>query len=121
VGAAPGRRTVYLGSGQVNSLREEVVARVRSRYQRTALNIDTVDNILASNGLDRVDLMIIQINGSELEALAGMARSMERVRNFAVAAPYGENGGNNKEAVASVLDGAGFEVEISNFVYARRR
>lgn len=47
-----------------------------SEFDAFEVPVDTVDNILASNGIEHVDLISVTTNGSEEEILRGMQRTM---------------------------------------------
>ena len=117
-----GESNAYSGGRQISSLRKDVVAKYKQDYDRVPVKVSTMDNILNQYNLDRIDFMTIQINGTEIEALQGMQRSIQSVKNFAIAAPYGKNGRDNVHLVSNILTENGFEVSIDKtMVYAKNQ
>lgn len=83
-----------------------------------SVEVDTLDNILASAAVTGVDFMVIQLNGAELEALHGLTRV--RPRNLAIAARYPDQNGSLIDRIRSLLEERGYEVELvdESFLYA---
>ncbi len=101
------------GGRQRSSLRADVANAYSPVCGDVEVELDTLDNILDENKINEVDLMIIQINGSEIEALKGL--TLDRVKNFVIATPYTEEG-----VVKDILDQNGFDVKGDNImVYGR--
>lgn len=120
IDSSAGVKTAYTGGYQVCSLREDVVSRFVRESEAVPVETGTVDQILEECHVDEVDFMIIQINGSEIEALEGMERSLPMVRNFAIAAPYGQDAKDHVQIVNDILAENGFEVKVDRvMVYAR--
>lgn len=114
-------RTARVGPHQLASFREDVVARFTAESNDVLIETDTVDNILMENGINEVDLMIIQVNGNEIEALRGMKESISRIRNFCIAAPYSRENTDHGAMITVFLSEHGFEVEVAEpMIYARR-
>ncbi|MDF1563928.1 MAG: FkbM family methyltransferase [Deltaproteobacteria bacterium] len=59
-------------------------ARMRD-YRRVEMDVDTVDNIVASHGLQRIDGVSITTNGAEREILEGMKESMRSLSFISLA------------------------------------
>jgi len=117
-----GVRTAYLGCNQIAGFREDVITRFVPNFDEISVEMDTVDNILHENGVSVVDLMIIQVNGNEIDVLQGMSKSIQSVRNFAIAAPYDRKGMDHKKIISDYLIKNGFDVEVvSPWVFARCR
>jgi FkbM family methyltransferase len=113
--------TAYLGRDQIAGFRKDVISRFASTIRKFKVQMDTVDNILKENSVTQVDLMIIQVNGNEMDALKGMKQSMPMVKNFAIAAPYSSQGVNHKQAIRVHLQTHGFAVEIkSDWIFAKQ-
>lgn len=77
VGAEPGRATLFLPprrSSGFNSL--QPAAEVRARSEPVAVEVTTIDRYLAHSSVDRVDLIKLDIEGGELHALKGAARTI---------------------------------------------
>ena len=51
---------------------------VMQKYRVVELEADTLDNILANNGIERVDLVSITTNGAEKEILKGMQETISK-------------------------------------------
>ena len=120
VGDKKGEVVFYQSTGQIGSMREDVVAKFSNRYNQMSVKSDTLDNITNDLGLGRIDLMIIQVNGNEVDVLNGASDCLERVGNFAVAAPYSRNGQDHKAIVTEILSLKGFDViSKEEFVFAR--
>ncbi len=77
---------------------------------------DSLDNILATAGVDHIDLMLIQLNGVEMEALEGLTTIAPR--HLAIAARYG--GRSDAHAIARFLESRGYTTELlpGGFVFA---
>jgi len=117
-----GYKTAYNGHHQLCSFREDVISQYTSSIDSVEVETDTVDNILQENDIDKVDLMIIQINGSEIEALEGMSNSLRSIRNFAIAAPYSKNGANHISVISDLLRKNDFDVDVDNImIFAKNR
>jgi FkbM family methyltransferase len=56
---------------------KEYDARRLKDYRIVEVPADTIDNILAENGVEKVDLVSITTNGAEREILAGMRKTIE--------------------------------------------
>ncbi len=83
-----GAGTACKGSEQRSSLNADVAHQFSPGCEDIEVDLDTLDNILDENDIDIVDMMIIQVNGSEREVLEGL--TLSRVKNFAIAIPYSE-------------------------------
>lgn len=117
-----GRKKIYAGGDQVNSFRQDIVSRFRTDFATIEIETDTVDNILKENNINKVDLMIIQVNGNELDALMGIKDSMAIIDNFAIAAPYELDGQSSQKIVDEFLRSNRFATEVSDvWVYAKRK
>lgn len=107
-----GCRTAYHGRNQIAGFRKDVIEHYAHNVQEVNVEMDTVDSILQENRVELVDLMIIQVNGSEVDALQGMPKTIQTVRNFAIAAPYGRKGLDHKNFISDYLNDNGFDVEV---------
>ena len=52
--------------------------------ERITIDVDTVDNILAELGFDRVDYAEITVNGAELQVLEGMQKTLANTKRVFV-------------------------------------
>lgn len=91
-----------------SSIHERVVNthtfKVRGRPSSFQVECDTLDNILA---IDNVDIMKIDIEGAEIQALKGASRTLGQLRKIIV-----EVHGNNMEEVKKILEDSDFKLEI---------
>lgn len=58
-----------------NDLRPE-----NEKYEEAPIEVDTLDNIAAANGLERLDYLSITVNGAELEVLRGAEQMLSEMR-----------------------------------------
>lgn len=79
------RDALWLGNGPGGSFTHEGLDRFGTPSTIPSVQADTVDGILRDAGVDRVDLLILQLNGSEVEAVHGMDCAFEVCRNMAIA------------------------------------
>ena len=113
VSSKKGTAIACKGDQQQSSLRHEITESFSDNTTDISVECDTIDNILDKNKINEVDLMIIQVNGSELEALEGL--TLDRVRNLTIATPYTIEG-----VVKDILDRNGFDVKGDKImVYGR--
>lgn len=106
--------------------------RSKDDYQSSSLNlqyddaescevpVDSLDNILADNGVSEVDLMIIQLNGVEYEALQGLTKVQPG--NFAIAARYGNDQVKTPQKIRELLQLREYRVKIESgdYIFATR-
>jgi FkbM family methyltransferase len=84
----------------------------------------TVDSLVKQLGLQRLDLIKIDIEGAEVEALEGAAQTLRMFDvKLAIAAYHQmENGEVEKPVVVKILQDAGFKVVVKEgYVYASKR
>jgi FkbM family methyltransferase len=62
----------------VASLRKPRIACNSYKYEE--VDVDTLDNIVASLGIDRIDFLKIDIEGAEADAFKGMERSLRKTK-----------------------------------------
>lgn len=83
-------------------------------YQSFAeIEVDTVDNILRTPGINRVDYVKITINGAELEVLKGMEETLRGDLRLRVKGHALEDGQPLHKAIASLLKERGFSIKIA--------
>jgi len=104
-----GERTAYRRMLQANSFTPHSLM---GDYDAITVPGKTVDTLLEEAGIDQVDLMVITINGTEVEAFKGMTKSLPKIKAFAVAARYGEGDENRTETVVNLLESLGYDTEI---------
>lgn len=83
------------------------------------VNVDSLDNILTDNKMERINFMLIQLNGVEPEALMGLSRY--KPQNFAIAARYSKENENAAKKIRKVLNERGYScnIEDKEFVFAK--
>jgi len=81
------------------------------------IEVDSLDNILGENGIEKVDFMIIQLNGAEYEAMQGLTKV--KPENLAIAARYKKDGKRLAPLIAEKLKSRGYNIKIEEdaFVY----
>ena len=79
------REALWIPLGPGGGLTAEGIERFGSA-QTVTVPTDTVDGILAELEINWVDLLIVQLNGSETEAVAGMEKSLEFCKNMVIVA-----------------------------------
>jgi len=118
IDARPGKKKAFIGNEQVAGFQEAVVAHYQGEnYQVLDVQTDTVDNIVRDHELDAIDLVIVQVNGHEIQAFQGMQKSLPKIRNMAIASPY-----NHTDILSKRLKEAGYQIEVENerWIYASR-
>jgi FkbM family methyltransferase len=115
-----GERTAYRRMLQANSFTPHSLI---GDYDSVTVPGKTVDTLLAEAGIEQVDLMVITINGTEVEAFKGMTKSLPKIKAFAVAARYGEGDENRTQTVFDLLESLGYDAQIvgGDHVHATRR
>jgi protein-tyrosine sulfotransferase len=121
VGAVSGITEAFVGGSQINGFREDVVRKYCKKVETVPIQSMTIDEILKSQQISSVDLMAVQLNGTELDVLKAIQNSWSQIQNLAVAANYDERGIYAPCAVADFLDERGYATEIiGRWVYAKR-
>lgn len=82
------------------------------------VDVDSLDNIISSINIDHVDVMMIQLNGVEKQALMGLNSYFPKY--FAIAARYSKPDENNAVEISNILKARNYKVKIvnRNFVFA---
>lgn len=97
--------TVAMGKGrQRNSLIS--LEKLKPDFQ-IKVPTDSLDNILPSWCKDTIDLLILTVNGVEIEALQGLDKELNRVKIIFVAAPYSRDGKRNYDVCLEILKDKG--------------
>lgn len=112
-----GKGTLYKIKNQANSL----VPKLLKNSSQSEIEIDTIDNILSSCGLDKVDFVSMEINGAEKEALLGMSNTLLQKKLRLVAAGWYEyNSKLSHHHIVDILQKNNFKtfVGVQNRVYA---
>ena len=112
-----GKGTLYKIKNQGNSLVPEFL----KNNSKDEIDIDTLDNIMISNNLDSVDLISMEINGAEIEALQGMTKILSQNKLRIIAAGWYEHDNElSFKKLVSILEKNNFKVfvGVQNRVYA---
>jgi FkbM family methyltransferase len=92
-----------------------------STSESVSVEADTLDNILEGLGIGSVDFIKMDIEGSEIEALKGMAKTLQSQVQLAIAAYHPVDGQSAHEIVIPQLEQLGFDVTLGDgIVHARR-
>lgn len=85
------------------------------------MEVDTLDHIIPESGVARVDFMIIQLNGAELEALEGLNNILPD--NIAIAARYKKEGVVAAKLIGKQLAEKGYTVKIlkRDYLFAHKK
>ncbi len=80
--------------------------------------MDSLDSILKETDTPEVDLMLIQLNGVEPEAIKGLTQVYPK--NFSIAARYKLNEFEPVEMIEDVLKERGYTVSVrkKDYIYA---
>jgi FkbM family methyltransferase len=85
------------------------------RYQRVVkVAANSLDNILRPYGLDRIDFILVETNGSELEAVQGMDEVLKITRRLGVRGHVMRDGVPICNAIADFLRQKGFKVSLTS-------
>ncbi len=118
--SSPGRMPLYL-SGNSFSHSAYFDAFFGSTGESTEVEADSLDNILEAAGIDRVDFIKMDIEGSEIEALKGMEKTLQSDVVVAIAAYHRIDGIPTYKAVMAQLQRLGFRTSYADeIVHARR-
>lgn len=96
-----------------NDLREQ---REHGGYDEDYVEVDTVENMLADAGLDRIDYIEIAVNGAEKNVLDGMGSLLGKTRRlFVKGHPRDrETGAAACYSLSEFLKESGFDTRITN-------
>lgn len=88
-----------------------VASAVSSDGENERIPVTTLDALMSTWGLDQVDVLKMDIEGSELQALKGAGEFLKTCRYVCVASYHMVDGETTAGRVESILRLAGFEVE----------
>jgi len=89
--------------------------------ERIRVEADSLDHILESLGIGTVDFIKMDIEGAEIEALAGMKVALEAVGQMAIAAYHPVDGKLTHTVIMPQLEQLGFKIAYSDgIVHAQR-
>lgn len=80
----------------------------------TEVPADTPDNIIAPFDLDRIDFILVETNGTELEVVKAMDRTLKITKRIGARGHVKRDGVPIYEEIASYLKGRGFEVAVTD-------
>jgi FkbM family methyltransferase len=85
---------------------------------KIVIPVDSLDNILRENGIDKVNFMIIQLNGAEKEAIQGMTNY--KPLNITIAARYKSEKESVVGSLETILRNRNYRVNIlkRHYIYA---
>ena len=107
----------YVQNWQKNSLSPDV-AKVNAR--EISVDVNTIDDIVAEKGFGSPSLVILTVNGVELEALQGMEAVLKGSNvNLVVAAKYVVNGRPVLDAVLEFLHAKGYETILDRYGFVK--
>ena len=109
------QQTTYLKKGDMQSASIQLIGKNKEKMK---IEVDKLDNILDEIGVKNVDLMIIQLNGVEYEALEGLTKI--KPKNLSIASRYKKDGKPSIPLISEILKKRGYAVRIIDkaFVYA---
>ncbi len=112
-----GRRSLKVGTSPThNRIDGTKVKMLREDFETLLeIEVDTVDNILADQGVTKVDYVEITVNGMELEVLQGMEHSLARTNRMFLAgyAVDAERGEPTNRRTRKFLSERGFKTVLS--------
>jgi FkbM family methyltransferase len=92
---------------------EERYANIHESGEVAEVRVDTIDNLLAKQGVDRVDFVKMDIEGAEIEAIKGMRRTLERGdARLAIAAYHRVDGRQTHHEVTRQLAELGYRSRV---------
>lgn len=95
----------------------------RKEGKKAEVQADTLDNILSNFDVDRIDFLKMDIEGAEIEALAGAEKTLQITEKAAIAAYHIRDGNRTAPSVANFLRNHGFVTHTSSggLVYAWKK
>ena len=126
-GEAAGRQTLHYdraGSG-LASLHARRLDHFGIDFSgRETVDVTTIDNFVAENGLETIDFAKFDIEGHELDALRGAARTLEQGRIKALAFEFGGCNIDSRTYFQDfwyVLGGLGYQIYVINPLFGTTR
>ena len=106
----PGTTVFYLTDRQKNSLLRSIT-HGRGTVRQIVVPTNTIDNIIREQNIPSPNLVIITVNGVEVQALLGMEQTLKNPDlHLVIAAKYVVDGQPTWEQVESILTEKGFKV-----------
>jgi FkbM family methyltransferase len=104
-----GRQTFFAGGNYTSSLQEtDYIAGDRSHYKAVEVELTTIDEECRRLGIGKVDLIKMDIEGSEGPALRGAADTIRRFHPRLVVETHIVNGQSNHPEVEALIQGYGY-------------
>ena len=91
----------------------------KGEFTPELFQLSTIDEIIAETGVPTPDLVIITVNGVEVEALQGMKRTLEKGTNLVVAAKYVIDGLPTYQPVTAILRENRYEVILDHYGFTK--
>jgi FkbM family methyltransferase len=107
-----------------HSLYKETWRKVEDTGKSIPVEVDTLDNILEEIGIEKADFIKMDCEGSEIEALKGMGRTLRTNVKLAIAAYHVVNRTPSYRIIIPELKKKGFEIQYIRkygIVYGKRR
>ena len=92
-----------------------------STSESIEVEAETLDNILGNLGISPVDFIKMDIEGSEIEALKGMPKTLQSRVQLAIAAYHPVDGKSTHEIIMPQLEQLGFNVTLADCIVQARR
>lgn len=90
--------------------------------EKTSIQTDTLDNIVARLNVEKVNLLKMNIEGAEAEALRGAKRTLQKTSNIMIATHHGEERDfDTSHEVGEILRSANFKLRKSGYYYFGKR
>jgi FkbM family methyltransferase len=110
------KRALWVPRGPGGGFTPEILLRFGSPTE-IEVRADSVDSILEEFGVSNVDLLIVQLNGSEIEAVQGMSKAFALCKNMVITSPV-RGDSDSMSMITESLRSRGFRVTTrGNVVY----
>ena len=104
----PAKNLTYEWWGVIDHLNE-------NRYRRTeSVAVDTLDNILRSYALDRIDFVLVETNGNELEVVRGMNEVLSITKRIGARGHVLRDGVPTFIEIEQVLQQKGYKTAVTS-------
>jgi FkbM family methyltransferase len=104
----PARELTYEWWGVVDHLQQ-------SRYRRAEpVEVDTLDNILRPYALQKIDFVLVETNGNELESVKGMNEILPAIRHIGARGHVMRDGVPTYIAIEDELKKKGFKTRVTS-------
>lgn len=113
-----GFTTFHLTNRQKNSLTPKPL-QGKGNIRQEIVPTNTIDEIVAEIGVDIPNLVIITVNGVEVEALQGMERILDEGTNLVIAAKYIINGTPTYQLVTTLLEKKGYNFILDHYGFTK--